>query len=175
MKVVDNFLDKEDFSKIRDKIEGPWFPWFWNENSTEDDNIPQLIHSFIKDDQITSVFFDLLKDCKLFKKLNAYGLTKCKANLNYKTTENIVGMYHTDFDVEEDSDYYRDDIHDITTSILYINTNNGGTQFSDGTRVKSVSNRLVTFDCCTEHAPVTCTDEDRRILININYFKNKPN
>ena len=41
----------------------------------------------------------------------------------------------------------------------------------DGTFVNSVSNRMVTFDCSIKHAPVSCTDRDRRIVVNINYSK----
>ena len=54
-----------------------------------------------------------------------------------------------------------------------MNTNNGGTKFEDCTFVNSVSNRMVTFDCSLKHAPVSCTDVDRRIVVNINYSKIK--
>ena len=88
-----------------------------------------------------------------------------KANLNYRTSDNHVGGFHTDFQDEQKNG--------VTTSILYINTNNGGTQFEDGTRVKSVANRMVTFDCSIKHASVSCTNQDRRILINFNYYNKK--
>ena len=70
-------------------------------------------------------------------------------------------------------DYDDDRKNGMTTSILYMNTNNGGTKFEDGTFVNSVSNRMVTFDCSIKHAPVSCTDVDRRIVVNINYSKIK--
>ena len=61
----------------------------------------------------------------------------------------------------------------MTTSIFYLNSNNGGTKFEDGTFVNSVSNRMVTFDCSLKHAPVSCTDSDRRVVASINYLKLK--
>ena len=123
------------------------------------------IFRFIFKSQVKSSYLDLLKESKLFEKLGLAYIARCKANLNYKTIENDVGSFHTDFLYDSG-----DSMEGITTSIFYINTNNGGTQFSDGTRVKSVANRLVKFDCSQEHASVSCTDEDRRVLINVNYF-----
>ena len=55
------------------------------------------------------------------------------------------------------------------TSIFYINTNNGWTEFANGDRVKCVENRLVTFDSNLKHQGVTCTDKKRKIVINLNY------
>ena len=165
MKVVDDFLDIDDFPNLKNIMEGLYFPWYWNPRTTRYDNTPQMIHNFIFKSQVKSSYLDLLKESKLFEKLGLSYIARCKANLNYKTIENDVGSFHTDFLYDSG-----DSMEGITTSILYINTNNGGTQFSDGTRVKSVANRLVKFDCSQEHASVSCTDEDRRVLININYF-----
>ena len=162
IKVVDNFLPDTEFYNIKRQMEAIDFPWYWNPRTTSYDNTPQMIHNFTLYDKKNSTYLDIIEDSKLFEKLGASYVAKCKANLNYKTTENNVGSFHTDFS--------GDSMKGITTSILYINTNNGGTQFSDGTRVKSVANRLVKFDCSQEHASVSCTDEDRRVLININYF-----
>ena len=57
-----------------------------------------------------------------------------------------------------------------TTSIFYVNTNNGYTKFEDGTKVESVANRMVTFSTNMKHLGTSCTNEKRRIVINFNYF-----
>ena len=57
-----------------------------------------------------------------------------------------------------------------TTSIFYVNTNNGYTEFEDGTKVESVENRLVTFSLNMKHRGTSCTDEKTRVVINFNYF-----
>ena len=87
------------------------------------------------------------------------------AKNEYIKWQNLISSFHTDFQDEQKNG--------VTTSILYINTNNGGTQFEDGTRVKSIANRVVTFDCSTKHAPVSCTDKKRRIVVNFNYYESK--
>ena len=65
--------------------------------------------------------------------------------------------FHTDFNNNE------------ITAIYYINDNDGYTLFEDGTKVESVANRFVRFPCTTRHTGTTCTDTDRRLLINFNY------
>jgi hypothetical protein len=58
------------------------------------------------------------------------------------------------------------------TAIFYINTNNGYTEFNDGTKVDSVENRMLIFPSKLSHRAVAQTDEDQRIVINFNYFDN---
>ena len=58
-----------------------------------------------------------------------------------------------------------------STSIFYVNTNNGYTKFEDGTKVESVANRMVTFPSNMKHTGTSCTDERIRVVINFNYFK----
>ena len=54
-------------------------------------------------------------------------------------------------------------------SILYLNSNNGGTQFKDDKFVQSKKNRLVTFPTDTYHAAVSSTDAKLRFVLNMNY------
>ena len=165
MKVVDNFLPKDEFDILREHLESSSFPWYWNNHSVGNDGITQFFHAFMDREGINSDYFSLLTSTSIFPRLDAKGLVKCKANLNYPTIENQTGVFHTDFNDTQNKD--------IITSILYINTNNGGTKFEDGTKIESVANRMVTFDCSKKHASVSCTNQDRRILINFNYYNKK--
>ena len=171
IKVIDNFLSDNEFQKIKNVMEGADFPWYWQSHSHTKivnekfigDNVSQLTHGFVEDRKSISDWFNLFLSSSCFSKLNVKILDKFKANCNYKTTNQKVGWFHTDYDNERKDKF--------TTSILYLNTNNGGTKFEDGTFVNSVANRMVTFDYFIKHAPVSCTDEDRRIVTNINYLK----
>ena len=173
IKVVDDFLPIFEFAPIKNQMEGAEFPWYWQEHSHgnfsdgkfKGDNVPQLIHGFVEDGNASSHYYYFFKSSSCFSKLNVERVDKFKANCNYKTLEQNTGWFHTDYDDDRKNG--------MTTSILYMNTNNGGTKFEDGTFVNSVSNRMVTFDCSIKHAPVSCTDVDRRIVVNINYSKIK--
>ena len=73
--------------------------------------------------------------------------------------------------VEIDASVHEKILSQITTSIFYVNTNNGYTKFEDGTKVESVANRLVSFPANKKHTGTSCTDEKTRVVINFNYFK----
>ena len=81
-----------------------------------------------------------------------------------KTSEIIPHSFHTDYKIT--SNRY----DKVTTSIFYINSNDGYTEFEDGTRIESIGNRLVTFPIHLKHTGTTCTNHSVRIVINYNYF-----
>ena len=58
-----------------------------------------------------------------------------------------------------------------TTGIFYVNSNNGRTEFEDGTKIDCVANRMITFPSHMRHAGVTTTDSHCKVLINFNYFE----
>ena len=87
------------------------------------------------------------------------GILRIKANLNQKTAEHYETGLHVDVMVPGS-----------LTAIFYINTNNGYTYFEDGQKIESIENRMVMFPSNIPHAGATCTDEDRRVVLNLNYF-----
>ena len=54
--------------------------------------------------------------------------------------------------------------------LFYLNTNNGFTRLKNGTKIDSIENRGLYFDAGEEHNSSTCTNMDRRLNINFNYF-----
>jgi hypothetical protein len=57
-----------------------------------------------------------------------------------------------------------------STAILYLDDNDGGTMFEDGSFVQSKKNRLVVFPNTTLHSSVSQTDSNIRTLINFNFI-----
>ena len=169
MEVIDNFLPEYQFQQISYVILSDDFPWYWNEGvvcNYGDDNNPRSY-------QFTNTFFNIRhggviapNSYSLFdivqQKLGVKRLDRIKSNLNNKTLFHRKGGYHTD---NNPSDPYQH----TKTAVLYLNTNNGWTEFKKGGKVKSVANRIVIFDSNLQHTGVTCTDEKRRVVINFNY------
>ena len=60
---------------------------------------------------------------------------------------------------------------DCTTAIYYINSNDGFTEFENGDTIESVENRLVTFPSRLHHTGTTCTNQKRRVVLNLNYYE----
>ena len=156
VKVKDDFLDENYLKYLQKIMMGYDMPWYSNPITHMDDTEDfQFTHKFFDlYDGGLSTYFPHLEP--LVTKMNIKKLYRIKANLELKTFFKRKRGYHTDFD-------------NITTSVFYLNTNNGGTKFKGGKFVKSVANRLVTFDSNLIHTGVSCTDKKRRFVINLNY------
>ena len=163
MEIVDNYLDKTSFKLLNEAMNSDMFPWFFNDYKlnpdTDDDSLfnYQLTHVFYKDFKINSNYFDTLYP--LILKMNVKALVRIKANLLTRTPKIVVNDYHVDHDKKN-----------WNTSIFYINTNNGYTEFKDGTIISSVANRLITFPSEMAHRGTSCTDEKSRVVINFNWM-----
>ena len=163
MEVIDNFLLEYQFRQISNVILSREFPWKFHDGIVNpNDGQCQFSHAFfdIRYGGILSNYYSLFDIVR--QKLRVSHLDRIKSNLNPKTVFHRKGGYHTD--IQPDDSYQ----HTIT-AVLYLNTNNGWTQFKKGGKVKSVANRIVIFDSNLEHTGVTCTNEKRRVIVNFNY------
>jgi len=169
MKIINNFLDQKEFDKLQNIMMGETLPWFFNDGITdlnEKGKIFQFVHAFYVYER-SFIFVDhnyiSILDY-LLNKINPTMLCRIKANLLTKTSNTVENTFHVDIGVLEN-------LKQLTTSIFYVNTNNGYTKFEDGTIVESVANRMVIFPADMEHTGTSCTDEKTRVVINFNYFK----
>ena len=158
-KIINNFLEKDQFLNLQNIITSDSFPWYLVKGiNTIGDNQYQLVHSIYKAYEVNSVFFNNLKP--LIEKLNAKALIRIKANFIPKTNKIIEHGYHTDFKNIKNK-----------TAVYYINSNNGYTKFKKDKFISnSEENKILIFDSNELHTGTSCTDVDYRIVININYF-----
>ena len=167
MQIQDNFLPQYEFEPIQRLLMGSKFPWFFNTHTVyEDDkhNYFQFSHLFYNAWQVQSNHFEHLQP--FFNMLEVYSLQRIKSNLLTRTDKTFLNEFHVD-----EPTMTSDKLGKFTTAIFYINTNNGYTEFADGTKVESVANRVVTFPSNIKHRGTSCTDEKSRVLINFNYLK----
>jgi len=183
MEIEDNFLKQEDFDKIQECImkdfrhqlmkdfrhqEGLMqrrFPWFYNDIIDSPDEVDkfQFTHMFYIEQTPTSEFIENLNP--ILEIMNPISLSRIKANLLTRTPEIIENEFHVDMVMSEEK------LKQWTTSIFYVNTNNGYTKFEDGTKVESVANRMVSFPGNLKHTGTSCTNKKTRVVINFNYIK----
>jgi hypothetical protein len=153
---------------------GSDFPWYlcptkvlYTEPSTVADKYNyQFTHIFYNNSIVRSDWFNILSPLlKLIILPNKVTeLVRIKANLLPCTDDIIVYDYHTDVDYSSEYDSF-----EKKTAVFYVNTNNGFTQFEQGTKVNSIENRLVTFDAGAKHTGSSCSDQRTRCVINLNY------
>ena len=170
IEIIDNFLPDYYFKQLQSRLLGEYMPWFHNEyilayKDKGKNKTFQFIHLFYDvrpEYSGETPVYSLVKDPfnLIRQKLNVTKLYRIKANLRPKSFFNRSGGgYHTDgFDCSH-------------TSIYYINTNNGYTKLKNGTKVKSVENRMVVFPSNLGHQGYTCSDQLRRVVVNFNYYK----
>ena len=165
MKIIDDFLDKETAYKIESEIMSASFPWYFNKDilygSLDQrkeilENF-QFVHNFYSNYLSNSSYFEIIKPI-LFK-LNAVSVIRIKSNLLTKTNKIIEYENHKD---NGKTDNYK-------VAIYYINTCNGYTKIKNK-KIFSKKNRILIFDGKEEHLGSSCSDQNRRITININYI-----
>jgi|TARA_R100001015_G_scaffold2394_1_gene695 hypothetical protein len=157
-KIVDNFINEKDFKILSDTMLNNKFSWYCGNDGvsgTKNDGI-YFTHNFYDSYKPQSTYIHLLNP--ILKKLDAKAYIRIKANLYPKTYKIYEHGGHADYDYKHKS------------FIFYINTNNGFTKLENGVKIKSVRNRGLFFDSYKNHNSSTCSDKDRRVNINFNYF-----
>mgnify|MGYP006155808083 CR=1 FL=1 len=177
--IEDNFLDIESFHTIQTKLLSTEVHWHYQDflgvsneryepyKKLQDQNSQfYFSHAFYEGYAWCSPFAEILEP--LLLKIKPISILMIRANLTTRTNKIIEGSFHSDlkgFIPDEDK------LKQWTTAIFYLNNTDGYTKLSDGTIIESKSNRLLTMSSDTEHLGATCTDQKRRVVINLNYYK----
>tara|TARA_B110000977_G_scaffold173114_1_gene226029 strand:+ start:62 stop:664 length:603 start_codon:yes stop_codon:yes gene_type:complete len=195
-KIIDNVFSPEQFEDLSNYVKDDSFPWYYidgvaydeqNDSPTKEDeatfNVPMtdsqkeynfmFVHSvfenheFVYNEKGISAantnagigspdVWNLI--LPIFDVVSIKALIRCKINSYHKTHEIVHHKEHLDYSFEHKG------------AILYINSNDGLTVLEDGVEIESVANRLLLFNPSKPHHSTTCTNKNRRMNINFNYF-----
>ena len=172
-KVIDNFLDPDELTRVKEIFTSSTIPWYKNEaiselNSTGSIENPldnyYFTHLIYTHNQITSDHFNTLSNIfqpKIKEAMEPDFRTfiRIKANCYIRTEELQTHPWHCD----------SKDMKDLYGGIFSLNTCDGYTGFIDGTKVDSVENRMVFFDSNKKHHSTSCTNAQNRLNINFNF------
>jgi hypothetical protein len=177
IKIEDNFLHHKDFTEIQNFMMSKdcslnKLPWFYNhlleyvdESMGEESDQFHFFHLFYLAGTPQSPYMNDFTP--ILQKIDPLSIWRIKANLFTRTANVIEFDFHTDL---PDLANTPEKMKQWTTSIFYMNTNDGYTRFEDGTKVESVANRYVSFPSNLKHSGTTCSNEKTRVTINFNYF-----
>ena len=158
MQVISPFLPQATFNELYTQFNSPNFPWFWTQSQGEPE---QYINLLYFDHQFSSAMNPTINRC-LMEATNKLGVIAIlRVKLNATPSKAPEQEWHTDWQISTPS----------KTCVLYLNTNNGYTEFETGEKVYSESNTAVIFDTNLKHRGVPSTDVDRRMVLNISYFE----
>ena len=174
--VIDDFLPKEEFEEIRYNIcNSESFTWSFvkhvsTNRATEIDVLDKerdqlwcwyFVHMLYRHNIPRSEFFEPVYNCFIpkFEEMGIFqSLIRIKANF-YPHTETL-----REHELHEDYDKY------TKGALFSLNTCDGYTGFKDGSKVESVSNRLLLFDTSVPHHSTTTTTCEARWNLNFNFL-----
>lgn len=170
--IRDNFLKPEAYQQMKDFFFAEKFPWYFmnavvNHQELDDPTLHQFTHMlYDTQSQHVDEFFPMVYP--ILGGLNVIVPLRCKLNCRGGTKEHIETAFHVDLTGEPWEKVTGTGI--CNTSIFYFNTNNGYTEFENGEIVETVENRLVTFPSTMYHRGVSTTDDNRRVVLNLNWI-----
>lgn len=158
--IVKNALNHAEFTNLKQIFYGYDIHWSYNDGIVNTDNKSdfQFVHLIFDH---TKAAYGPIWDSMLpiIEKLTPSNIVRIKANLRTKTHEIETSDFHCDVWMPG-----------ALTAIYYVDTNNGYTEFKDGDKITSIENQLVVFPSNLPHQGTSCTDQNRRIVINFNFF-----
>ena len=158
VKVIENYLNDQDFDFIKTVVFDKEFPWFYEKDVAYEEKVSSnfyyQVHLLYTDDHPNSLFYDRIIHYFDFYKC----LYRVKINMYPNQGEFIEHPMHTDFEFKHKA------------ALFSLNDCDGYTKFEDGSIVESVANRLILFDPTKQHCSTNTTNTERRVNINFNYF-----
>ena len=164
MQVIEDYLEEEYFNHLYGMMTNQTM-WQWNfqrnvaaETDQEEEDInnyyfvhPMYDYMDVVNPSTHQYFLPLLRG------LDIKCLHRSRVLMYVNQGKQIIHSRHVDMD------------ESCTTALLYMNTNNGFTEFETGERVESIKNRLLLFDGSVKHSSSTPTDTKYRMLISVTY------
>ena len=158
MQIHRNFLKHGTFNELASHIMDVNFPLHYAQSPGEPEQYCSILyfdHLFNK--SVNPRLMRVLRT--LTDQLNAIAILKIKANSSPKNLP--PQSWHTDWQISTPS----------KTCVLYLNNNDGYTEFMSGEKVVSEANTAVIFPTNLEHRGVPQTNMDRRLVLNVTYFE----
>ena len=175
LKIIDNFLEEEDFKRVVDMFLHSETSWFYTPGISDDDSSAKFsannpldnfmfAHMIYGDYLPRSNAFDELHKILIPRLIHYIGMdfnsmTRMKANMYTRTNEVNIHPWHKDTSSQPI----------LRGALLMLNTCDGYTGFIDGTQVDSVENRMVLFDATEKHHSTSTSNASVRLTLNINY------
>jgi hypothetical protein len=171
--VIDNFLKYRDFERLKNSIiDNVDFSWFMNNDVTSSYDVEEtksfqkkywnwyMTHTMYL--QIPySTYFQQVTDlfAKEFDQLDPFKTwIRIKANLYPYTSEVKEHQKHQDYPFQHKA------------AVFSLNTCDGFTRMSDGTKIDSIENRIIIFDGSEFHNSSTTSNAKQRVNINFNWL-----
>ena len=171
LKIIDNFLDVSEFSTLINNTIGRSDGY-----QTEFRVISNVEDSGVREEDywswylVNMIYYDDIPQNQIYSNISNIFIPKFLQIANFKTMIRIKMNAYPYTDVVKEHEKHIDYDYEHTGAIFSLNTCDGYTKLSDGTKVESVANRIVFFDASKEHQSTTTSNAKLRYNINFNFL-----
>ena len=163
MKIIDNFLELDEFVRIETLMLNDAFPWYYNKSTLTnmDDGNFMFVHALMWNNKIVSPLYKDFQQMLPYVKeaLEYKKLTRLKLNCYTNQNKKILHPLHKDVHLKKTKDY--------VIGVYHFNTCNGETIVNDE-KIKSEENQMLLFDNIPHQGNVQ-TNTRTRVVLNFNF------
>jgi len=167
-KVIENFLPKYQFGRIKRILESPNIPYYYHSYMVqpfEQQKRPKdmmFVHSLVRNKEVVSNYVDAI----LFPILDRLEVSldevlRSKINLTLRTHAPHESEFHVDQEHKSKPGAH-------LVALYYLHNCNGYTEFLNGDKIDSKENRMLLFDGSQHHRAITHTNEETKLRVTIN-------
>ena len=170
LKIIDNFLTDNDFNLLVSNTIGR------NDGHQVQFRVVSNVENFgaIEENwswyMINMIYSMDAPQNEICGKIYEMFVPKFKELANFKTMIRIKINAYPYTNVVKEHKEHIDFNYEHIGAVFSLNTCDGYTKFSDGTKVESVANRIVFFDASKEHQSTTTSNAKLRYNINFNFL-----
>ena len=170
LKIIDNFLTDNDFNLLVSNTVGR------NDGHQVQFRVVSNVENFgaIEENwswyMINMLYSTDTPQNEICGKIYEMFVPKFKKLANFKTMIRIKMNAYPYTNVVKEHKEHIDFNYEHIGAVFSLNTCDGYTKFSDGTKVESVANRIVFFDASKKHHSTTTSNAKLRYNINFNFL-----
>ena len=170
LKIIDNFLTDNDFNLLVSNTVGR------NDGHQVQFRVVSNVENFgaIEENwswyMINMLYSTDTPQNEICGKIYEMFVPKFKKLANFKTMIRIKINAYPYTNVVKEHKEHIDFNYEHIGAVFSLNTCDGYTKFSDGTKVESVANRIVFFDASKKHQSTTTSNAKLRYNINFNFL-----
>ena len=170
LKIIDNFLTDNDFNLLVSNTVGR------NDGHQVQFRVVSNVENFgaIEENwswyMINMLYSTDTPQNEICGKIYEMFVPKFKKLANFKTMIRIKMNAYPYTNVVKEHKEHIDFNYEHIGAVFSLNTCDGYTKFSDGTKVESVANRIVFFDASKKHQSTTTSNAKLRYNINFNFL-----
>ena len=171
LKIIDNFLTDNDFNLLVSNTVGR------NDGHQVQFRVVSNVENFgVREEDywswylVNMIYYEDIPQNEIYPNICNLFIPRFQHIANFKTMIRIKMNAYPHTDVVKEHEKHIDFDYEHTGAVFSLNTCDGYTKFSDGTKVESVANRIVFFDASKYHQSTTTSNAKLRYNMNYNFL-----